>query len=109
MKKSLAVGLGLFVSFRDARGALYNGNGQIDGAFGGTVGTGSLTLTDNGSTLSGTFTRGTGGSGTFTEYLVIYIDSKSDGFSTTGSFTDYGSGLRKAISGEDTPGNTRAT
>ena len=109
MKASVAVGLGLIVSLSGARGALstYNGNGST--SFGGAVGTGSLTLTDNGTTLSGTFTRGTGGNGTFTDYLVIYIDSTLGGYSTTSGFTDYGSGLRKAVSGEDTPGNTRAT
>jgi len=107
MKASVAVGLGLIVSLNGARGALYNGNGST--SFGGAVGTGSLTLTDNGTTVSATFSRGTGGNGTFTDYLVIYIDSTLGGYSTTSGFTDYGSGLRKAVSGEDAPGNTRAT
>ena len=105
MKTLLAVGLGLFVSLNGAEGALYNGNGST--SFGGAVGTGSLTLSDNGTTVSGTFTRGTGGGGSFTDFLVIYIDSKSGGFSTTSGFTDYGSLLRKAVSGADGV-NTRA-
>ncbi len=96
MKTCLAVGLGLIVSFNGARGALYNGNGNT--SFGGAVGTGSLTLTDNGTTVSGTFTKG---SGSFSDNLVIYIDSRSGGFSTTSGFTDYGSLLRKAVSGAD--------
>ena len=105
MRAWVAVGLGLIVSWNGARGALYNGNGST--SFGGAVGTGSLTLTDNGTTVSGTLTRGTGGSGTFTDFLVIYIDSKSGGFSSTSGFTDYGSLLRKAVSGADGV-NTRA-
>src|SRR5438046_1982690 len=105
MKTLLAVGMGLIVSLGSASGALYSGNGST--SFGGAVGTGSLTLTDNGTTVSGTFTSGTGGSGSFTDFLVIYIDSKSSGFSTTSGFTDYGSLLRKAVSGADGV-NTRA-
>src|ERR1051326_5999021 len=96
MKTGLAVGLGVIVSLNGARGALYNGNGST--SLGGAVGTGSLTLTDNGTTVSGTFTKG---SGSFTDNLVIYIDSKSGGFSSTSGFTDYGSLLRKAVSGAD--------
>jgi hypothetical protein len=103
MKASVAVGLGLFLSFSGARAALYNGNG--DTSFGGAVGTGSLTLTDNGTTVSGTFTRG---NGSFLDVLVIFIDSKSGGFSTTTGFTDSGSRLTRAISGIDGTGN-RAT
>jgi hypothetical protein len=97
MKILFAVGLALTVSFGDSPGAVYNGNG--DTSFGGTVGNGSLTLTDNGTTVSGTFTRGTGHD--FSDNLVIFIDSKSGGYSTTSGFNDAGSTLRKAISGVD--------
>ena len=70
MKKMFALGLGLIVSLKPSLGAMmYSGNGDTTG--GGAVGTGSLTLTDNGTTLFGTFTRG---GGTFTEVLVIFID-----------------------------------
>ncbi len=83
-----------------AQGALYNGNGNT--SFGGAIGTGSLSLTDNGSTVTGTVTKG---SGSFFDILVIFIDSKGGGFSTTSGFTDSSSKLTKAISGVDGSGN----
>jgi len=94
MNKFFAVGLALFVSAGSSLGAIYNGNG--DSSFSGTVGHGSLVLTDNGTTVSGTFTRGTSD---FLDVLVLFIDSKSGGFSTTSGFTDSGSRLTRAISG----------
>ena len=103
MKKLWVVGLGSLLSFNSVRGAIYNGNGST--YFGGAVGTGSLQLTDNGTTLSGTFTRGTGGLGSFSDILVIFIDSKPGGFSSTSGFTDASSLLTKAISGVDGTGN----
>jgi hypothetical protein len=51
-----AVGVILFASPLQA--ASYSGNGNS--SFGGVLGTGSLTLTDNGTTVSGTFTKGAG-------------------------------------------------
>src|SRR5258708_1320837 len=96
MKATVAVGLGLFVSLSGARGALYNGNGST--SFGGAVGTGSLTLTDEGTTVSATFTKA---SASFSDNLVIYINSKPGGFATASGFIDYGSLLRKAVSGAD--------
>jgi hypothetical protein len=95
MKKMFALGLGLIVSLKPSLGAMmYSGNGDTTG--GGAVGTGSLTLTDNGTTLFGTFTRG---GGTFTEVLVIFIDSKSGGFQDTHTFTDDSTALRRGVSG----------
>jgi len=76
--------------------ATYSGNGNT--GFGGAVGQGSLQLTDNGTTLFGTFTKG---SGNFNDALVIYIDSVAGGVSTTQNFTDGADGLRRAISGFD--------
>jgi hypothetical protein len=78
----------------------YSGNGQ--GGFGGAIGQGSLTLSDNGSTLYGTLAKGPG---PFNDALVLYIDSVSGGFADTSSFNDAGDGLRKAISGIDGGGN----
>lgn len=75
---------------------IYAGNGNT--SFGGAVGGGSLSLNDDGTTVSGTFTRG---GGEFNDALVIYIDSVSGGFTTTSGFTDSGDGLRRAISGVD--------
>ena len=52
--------------------ATYVGNGNS--GFGGVLGTGSLTVTDNGSDVTFTFTKG---SGSFNDYLVVYFDSPS--------------------------------
>jgi len=103
MKQFFAVGLGIFLLVSHSRGALYLGNG--DTSFSGAVGLGSLSLTDNGTVISGTFTRGTG---SFLDSLVIFIDSKSGGFSTTSGFTDASTRQARNISGLDGTGN-RAT
>src|SRR5256886_1633869 len=79
-----------------ARAATYSGNGNT--GFGGPIGQGSLTLNDNGTTVSGTLTKGPNG---FNDALVLYIDSVSGGFSDTSGFADGADGLRKAISGFD--------
>ena len=79
-----------------ASAATYAGNGNT--GFGGPIGLGSLSLTDDGTTLTGTFTKGTG---SFSDVLVLYIDSGAGGFSSTSGFADTGDGLRKAISGYD--------
>ena len=101
MNKFFAVGLALFVSLGGSSvAAIYNGNG--DSTFYGAVGHGSLALTDNGTTVSGTFTKG---SGDFLDVLVLFIDSKSGGFSTTSGFTDSSVKLTRAISGIDGSGN----
>lgn len=84
-----------------ASAATYNGNGNT--GFGGAIGNGSLTLTDDGSTVSGSITKGS--SGSFNDALVIYIDSVSGGFSDTSGFNDANDGSRKAISGIDGGGN----
>jgi hypothetical protein len=75
-----------------------NYSGNSNSGFGGPVGLGSLTLTDDGVTLFGTINKGPNG---FNDVLVIYIDSVTGGFTDTSSFSDAGDGLRKAISGYD--------
>jgi hypothetical protein len=80
--------------------ATYSGNG--DSGFGGPVGQGSLTLTDNGTTVSGTFTKGPNG---MNDSLVVYLDSQAGGFADTSGFADGADGLRKSISGFDGGGN----
>ena len=77
-----------------ARAATYSGNGNS--GFGGPIGQGSLSLTDDGTTVSGTVTKG---AGAFNDILVLYVDSGPGGFSDTSGFTDTGDGLRRAISG----------
>jgi hypothetical protein len=79
-----------------ASAATYSGNGNS--GFGGPIGLGSLTLTDDGTTVSGTVNKGPNG---FDDVLVIYIDSVAGGFTDTSGFSDAGDGLRKAISGFD--------
>lgn len=71
----------------------FNGNGNS--GFGGIIGTGSLELTDNGTTVSGILTKG---SADFSDSMVIYIDSVAGGFSSTASLNDQGDDLRRAIS-----------
>src|SRR5437879_3423405 len=89
-----ALALGLAAS---AHATVYSGNGST--GFGGPIGTGSLTLTDDGTTVSGTITKGSGG---FNDVLVLYLDTGSgSGILGTTNFTDGGDGLRKAISGFD--------
>src|SRR6266550_2151175 len=91
----LSIGMALLVA--KASAALYYGNGNE--SFGGAVGNGSLTLTDNGTTISGTFTRGV--SDTFNDNLVIFIDSQASGFTDTSTFNDAADELRRSISGFD--------
>jgi hypothetical protein len=79
-----------------AHAATYSGNGSS--GFGGPIGLGSLTLSDDGTTISGTINKGPNG---FNDVLVIYIDSVAGGFADTSGFGDANDGLRKAISGFD--------
>ena len=78
----------------------YNGNGSS--AWGGAVGQGSVTVSDNGSTINFTLNRGPG---TLDNALVIYIDSVVGGFSSTAGFNDSADGGRSAISGYTATGN----
>ena len=52
----------------------YNGNGN--GGFGGAVGESNLEFNDDGTTITGTFTKG---SGDFNDAMVIYISTGEDG------------------------------
>jgi len=101
-KFCLAFGASIFALCLSARTADYSGNGKS--GFGGAIGQGSLTLTDDGTTVSGTVTKGAAGS--FDNALVLYIDSVSGGFADTSGFADSGDGLRRAISGINGSGNT---
>ena len=73
----------------------YSGNGNT--GFGDVIGNSSLSLNDDGTTISASLS----GVGSFNNSLVIYIDSKSGGHSSTSSFNDTGDALRRAISGFD--------
>jgi hypothetical protein len=95
-KNLLATSIALLSLGASAFATTYSGNGNS--GFGGPIGLGSLTLTDNGTTLFGTVTKGPNG---FNDVLVIYIDSTAGGFTDTSGFADGADGLRKSISGFD--------
>ncbi|KGL63874.1 T9SS type A sorting domain-containing protein [Polaribacter sp. Hel1_85] len=78
----------------------YTGNGNT--GFGGTVGASNLNVSDDGTTITFDFSRG---SDLLSNAVVIYIDSKSGGFSDTTGFNDSGDGLRTAISTNNNAGN----
>ena len=59
---------------------------------------GSLTLTDDGTTVFGQVNKGPNG---FNDVLVLYLDTVAGGFADTSGFADGADGLRKAISGFD--------
>src|SRR5580765_43355 len=94
VKFSIIAGLALLSS--SAVAATYSGNGNS--GFGGPIGLGSLTLTDNGTTVFGQVNKGPNG---FNDVLVLYIDSSAGGFADTSGFADGADGLRKAMSGFD--------
>lgn len=71
----------------------YNGNGKT--GFGGTIGNGSLTISESGNDIILNLTTG----GTFNDILVIYFDSKSGGLSNTTTINDDADGGRSAVSG----------
>lgn len=82
--------------------SVYPGNDK-DG-YGGPVGKGTLSITEDATNYNFTLTKG---SGDLNDAVVIYLNTRSGGFNTTANFTDEGDGLRKAISGVQ--GSDRAT
>jgi hypothetical protein len=85
----------------------YNGNGN--GGFGEPVGGSNMTIIDDGTTVTITFNKGLGD---FNDDMVMYIDSKAGGFSSTANFADPDAGdrLRRAITGAGIfTGGTRST
>ncbi len=108
MKKRIQLLLGAtliaFMGFGQAFGQVtYNGNGNT--GFGGAIGGGNLKISDNGTTLTLTFTRG---AGNLNDKVVMYIDSDNDvNITSTSGLTDTGDDLRKGISGFD--GTNRST
>lgn len=71
----------------------YSGNGNS--GFGGTVGGSTLNISDDGTTMTFSFSRG---GSNLDNVVVIYVDSKSGGFTNTNSFNDTGGADRVAIS-----------
>lgn len=95
MKKLYILTLIIYLFFNGSALAqvVYNGNGNT--GFGGTLGGSTLTINDNGTTISFDFARG---GSNLDNAIVIYIDSKTGGFNNTSGFTDDSDGLRSAIS-----------
>jgi N-acetylneuraminic acid mutarotase len=81
----------------------YRGNGNT--GFGGAIGNGTLTLTDDGTNISGALTVG----GSMNDVLVLYIQSGPGGFTNTSGFTDQGDSCRQAISGVSASGRSLLT
>ncbi|HEY4417443.1 MAG TPA: PEP-CTERM sorting domain-containing protein [Verrucomicrobiae bacterium] len=101
-KNSLMIGLTLVLTSLSALAqTTYNGNGN--GGFGGPVGNGSLTLRDDGASLTFTFNAASSLGG---NDLVIYIDSIGGGYSSTAGFMDAADGGRSAVSGYTSNGNS---
>jgi hypothetical protein len=75
----------------------YAGNGNT--GFGGPVGNGVLTVTDDHTNITVNLQRGI--SGSLNDVLVIYIDTGATGYADTSSLTDTGGTEQKGISGYD--------
>jgi len=95
-----------FFSVTSARAVNFPGNGST--GFGGNIGNGTLSVTDDGTNIYGTMTCGNGGS-MGGNALVIYIDTGvGGGFSTTTNFNDQSDVNHIVISGVDTGGSGRS-
>ncbi|MGB3591359.1 MAG: T9SS type A sorting domain-containing protein [Nonlabens sp.] len=93
-KTLLAVLLTGAVSMAQHPTLTYYGNGAS--SFGGPVGQSNLVFSDDGTTITGTFTKGPGD---LNDWLVIYIDNGSAGRSViNGDIQDYDDANRVAIS-----------
>ena len=90
-----------------SRAAVYTYDGNGNTGANGAIGQGTLELSDSGSTIRGTVTLGGGRPENFTDYLVLYIDSKPGGFADTTSFSDASTAETRTISGFS--GGARAT
>ncbi|MGZ4962563.1 MAG: Hcp family type VI secretion system effector [Limisphaerales bacterium] len=78
----------------------YQGNG--DTSSGGAIGGGTLSFTNNATTIYGTFTKG---AGTISNVLVLYIDNGTAGFPDTSGFNDSADAISRAVSGINGTGN----
>jgi hypothetical protein len=89
-----------------ASAAVYSGNGAT--GFGGPLGNGNLSITDDGTNVTFTLNNAGGFGG---NDVVVYIDSVSGGFADTSQFMDNGDGGRESISGYNSgnPSQTIAT
>ena len=106
IRPAIAFRLVLVAGYSNVSADTFLGNGvtsgATQGAFNGGVGGGSLTLTDDGTNIFGSFTKGTVTGALLNNSLTIYIDSVAGGFANNSGFKDTGDGNRKAISGYST-------
>jgi hypothetical protein len=84
----------------------YAGNGNT--AWGGDVGSGTLTVTDNGTNLTFTMAPDGGNYGN-NNGMALYIDTGTGGFATTAGFTDGADGGRSVVSGTSSSGQSVMT
>jgi hypothetical protein len=98
---SVIFGLALFLGTSQARATNFSGNGST--GFGGAVGGGTLVLTDDGTTISGTLNLGGGKTDLGGNALVIYIDTGAGGgFADTSGFNDQSHANQITVSGVKT-------
>src|ERR1035438_3942216 len=71
---ALLAAAGLRLAAGPVQADQYHGNGNT--SFGGAVGNGTLTLSDDGTNISGTLTAG----GSMNDVLVLYIQTGPSGF-----------------------------
>jgi hypothetical protein len=80
----------------NANAVVYNGNGN--NGFGGPIGNSSLTITDDGTTVTFTLSNPGGIPFNGNDAFVLYLDTVSGGLTDTSSLNDTGDLLRRAIS-----------
>jgi hypothetical protein len=81
---------------RPAAAAYYNRQSYPGKGAAGVIGSGTLSMSNSTSTVYVGLDRGPG---SFTDNLVMFIDSVPGGYTGTGAFSDRGSALETAISG----------
>ena len=79
---TLLAAAGLLLAAGPMRADQYHGNGNT--GFDGAIGNGTLTLSDDGTNISGTLTVGA----SMNDVLVLYIQSGPGGFTNTSGFND---------------------
>ena len=103
--RALAAAAAIGVGGVASAATIYPGNGLS--GFGGPIGTGVLTVSDDGAgNIDFSLAAGTNFSG---NALILYVDSKAGGVNDTSTLTDTGDPGRTAISGENGGNRTLAT
>jgi hypothetical protein len=97
MKNIILFTVLLFSMSGFAQTSTYPGNGKT--GFGGPIGTGSLSITDNGTSLTFTLTKG---SNPLNDIVVFYVDFTTGGLSSTTSLTGTANQYERAVSGKNT-------